>query len=104
MNYDNDSYANILQDIHPGKTIDLIVNDDSGACYEWDVVAVYKVVEDGIYYLVSDNGCSCDAFGQFASYDDLIQFSSRRSLLHYLRNSKVDKIKGIHSQILVSKA
>lgn len=101
MAYDyTDGYVDVLKDVHKGHDVEIVAYENDGYMYEWDVAVVYRVIGEDIYYLGSGSGCSCDGYDWYAAYGDLSQFSSRRSLLSYLRNSDEDKIKALHSEVL----
>lgn len=86
--YDWDPYVGDLKRMHSGAQVDIIAYNDNGVSYEWDIQAVYRVHKDNtdIYYVGYGKGCSCDSYGYTGS-SELLHFSSRRSLLYYLRNT-----------------
>lgn len=100
-----DSYIPVLKEVHAGKNVSIVAHGDDELMYEWDIARVYRVSGDNldIYYVGSGSGCSCDSYGDYANVNDLMQFSSRRALLNYLRNSKIGKLKDLHSDVLQSK-
>ena len=101
--YSDDIYVRILKDMYKGKDVEIVAKVDVGEMYEWDVAVVYRVYGVDNYYVGSGSGCSCDCYGDSASYGDLMQFTSRRALLNYLRNSNSGKLKKLHSMVLAQK-
>ena len=101
--YSDDIYVRILKDMYKGKDVEIVAKVDVGEMYEWDVAVVYRVYGVDNYYVGSGSGCSCDCYEDNASYGDLKQFTSRRALLNYLRNSNSGKLKKLHSMVLAQK-
>lgn len=98
--YSDDSYVRVLKSVYEGNDVEIIAKIDTGEMYEWDIAVVYRVYGVDNYYVGSDSGCSCDYYGENAGYHNLMQFSSRRALLNFLRNHKADKFKMLHSTVL----
>lgn len=101
--YTDDDYVKILREIYPGRDVEIIASYDNGDGYSWDVVYVYRVYDVENYYVGSGSGCSCDYYEMYASYNDLSQFSSRRSVLSYLRNHSERKFRDVHSEVLANR-
>lgn len=98
--YSDDAYVKDLRNVYPGKDVEIVAKDDFGGSYEWDIAVVYRVYGVDNYYVGSGSGCSCDWYEDNADYGDLMQFTSRRALLNYLRNSNNDKFKSLHGDVL----
>jgi len=101
--YTDDAYVGILRDMYPGNDVEIVASIDNGGSYEWDVAVVYRVYGVNNYYMGTGSGCSCDWYTDNAAYGDLMQFSSRRALLNYLRNSNVSKVKSLHGTVLAQR-
>lgn len=101
--YTDDAFVKELRNVYPGKDVEIIAGVDDGEMYEWDVAYVYRVYEVDNYYVGEGSGCSCNWYEDSAGYGDLMQFSSRRAVLSYLRNNKSSKLKSLHSEVLRNK-
>lgn len=97
--YNDDAYVIELRKIHPGRDIEIVAGVEQGEMYEWDVAYVYRVYDMDLYYVGEGCGCSCTWYEDGAGYGDLMQFTSRRAVLTYLRNSDDEKLKYLHGEL-----
>lgn len=100
----SDSYVDLLKNMNKNADVSIVADSDFGGSYDWDVARVYRVksASHDVYYLGSDCGCSCDWYDENPAFEDLMEFSSRRSLLSYLRKVGEDeaKFKDLHRKLL----
>lgn len=87
--YKNRSPEAVLSKQMGDRTVREVHSVFSSEGYEWSASRAYKVGRSAYLYQQT-GGCSCDDPGDYSSYEDFKEFSSKKELVDFLNSQKGD--------------
>lgn len=71
----------MIDDVIAKNNLDLVARIEYASGYSWADMAVYYSTSEGMFFWVSDEGCSCDALGDYVKTLSDMENGDRRSAL-----------------------